>query len=136
MRLMTVHLAPTTIPYIPPGLRHRKPDIQDYSRLWVFNVLFTPRTGIYPSLFISVSRSIQLPDWFEYEQDCNETMHGKRRSNGSWNIDIVQWLRCLCCLVYRSVRETKCQSENSHAGVTAGAARVSVDEEVKTIATT
>ena len=33
MRLMIVNLVPMTIPYFPPGLRHRKPDIQGYTRL-------------------------------------------------------------------------------------------------------
>ena len=51
-------------------------------------------------------------------------------------ISYCQFLRWLYCLVHRSMWTTRWQSENSHGGMTADAAGVSADEEVKTIATT
>ena len=75
IRFMILNLAPTIIPCI-----------RGYTRLWVVNVLFAPRTGIYPFLFISVSRSIRVQDWFGCWGRCYETMHGENRSNSSWNI--------------------------------------------------
>ena len=51
-------------------------------------------------------------------------------------ISYCQFLRWLYCQVYRSMRTTKWQSENSHAGLTTSAAEVSAEVEAKTIATT
>ena len=104
---MILNLAPTTILIFRVN-----------TRLWVFNVLFAPRTGIYPFLFISVSRSIRVQDWFGCWGRCYETMHGERRSNSSWNIILsVSEVVVLSGIPFNvdnqmAVREQSCRVDN------------------------